>query len=236
MFVQICVTIHRGVLSFFWVVQACLYTQERKQRVRAETPEQSIPHSAFSWVAKPRQRGKVVACGVCWPRRSHSPVGREGAKGEPPKRFQLITLPRRELQSLEIHLSSSSYLMSLFRKATREPSLSDFFLLFLSTVNGLKQTMDKSLGFFRFVTAVPMGGVSKGPTVLTGRIPVTRQLNVHYLFFRCSMLYNRIQNHICQPRCHIRFRMSRNKGYSTFVLEAPQVPDCAGFPLGIECS
>ena len=55
----------------------------------------------------------------------------------------------------------------------------------------------------------------KALAVLTGEMPDIKQLNVHSPLlssFRNNLIYKRIWNHNCQPRCHCHFRMSRNKG------------------------
>lgn len=65
------------------------------------------------------------------------------------------------------------------------------------------------------MAAILSGSISKGPAVLVGEMSAMRQQDVHSPAFSCfrnNMIYKRMQNQNCQPRCHSNFRMSRNKG------------------------
>lgn len=55
----------------------------------------------------------------------------------------------------------------------------------------------------------------KALAAFIGEMPEMRQLTIHspaLTSFRNNIIYKRMQNHNCQPRCHFNFRMSRNKG------------------------
>lgn len=74
----------------------------------------------------------------------------------------------------------------------------------MKTVNGLKLKADPSALFISWLQYLVVVLV-KALAVLIGEMPVMRQWNVHspaLCSFGNNMIYKRIQNHNCQPRCH----------------------------------